>query len=330
MIFDGHTDIWTDVTNKRLAGETDIFRKYHWPKWQKGKINGGIFVIWIDPPYDKDPKKRVRQIIASMQAELLEASDILTQVLKKEDFLTDAKRINMVLGMEGLSHVDEETGLEAIDEYYRLGVRHASLTWNEQNALATGVRADENRGLTPLGKKAVQKMNDLGMLVDVSHLNERSFWDLEGATNRPFMASHSNAKALCGHKRNLSDEQIKAIGKAGGIIGLNAYNEFVDEKREAQTPEKLARHGAYIADLIGVEHLVFGFDFCDFLEDDALGSFSGEDIQKEDYSCALIGMKDSSEVPNLLPALKKVGFRDEEIHMICYQNYKRFIQKIWK
>lgn len=330
MYFDGHTDIWTDVTLRRLAGEKDVFRKYHLPKWQKGNLKGGIFVVWIDPPYDAEPKKRVREILRCLKEELVDAADILRPITKKEDFLADDGKIHMVLGMEGLSHVDESTGLEAIDEYYALGLRHASMTWNEQNALATGVKGEADRGLTPLGVRALKKIEDLGILMDVSHLNERSFWDVAKVATRPLMASHSNAKAIFDHSRNLTDDQIREIGKSGGIIGLNAYSEFVAAPDGKRTAQGLALHGAHIAELIGSEHLVFGFDFCDFLEEDALSSFAAEDIHEESYSTALSDLANASEVPNMLTALRNVGFSEKEVVQIAKENYRNFIHKMWK
>lgn len=330
MIFDGHTDIWTDVTIRRLSGEKDVFRRRHLPKWQKGGLKGGIFVVWIDPPYDREPKKRVRQILGCLREELAEASDILRLITRKEDFLLDDGKIHAVLGMEGLSHVDEETGLEVIDEYHALGLRHASMTWNEQNALATGVRGEEDRGLTKLGLQALDKLERLGILVDVSHLNEKSFWDMAKAATRPLMASHSNAKAVFDHPRNLTDDQIREIGRNGGIIGLNAYNEFVDAPEGKRTAEGLALHGAHIAELIGPEHLVFGFDYCDFLEDDALSSFASEDIHVENYSSSLTDLANASETQNILQALLKVGFSEREVQRIKSENYRDFIGRMWK
>ena len=329
MIFDGHTDILTDICIKRNQGDTKIFNKYHLPRFQKGGLNGAVFVIWIDPPYDAEPKKRVWQILKSLYDELAEQDTALKLIKSKEDFLKDTSKVNMVLGMEGLSHVDESTGLDILDTYYALGLRHASLTWNEANALATGVAQDPARGLTELGKEAVKRLNDLGILVDVSHLNEKSFWDLAATTNRPFMATHSNASAIHKHRRNLTDEQIKEIAKSGGLIGLNSYYEFVGDEKH-QTVDMLAKHAAHISDLVGVEHLALGFDFCDFLGHEAMSGFCDDSSQGEELCTALSGLKDCSEVPNLLKSLENVGFSKEDVEKVAYKNYINFINKVWK
>ena len=141
MIFDGHGDVWTDVTCRAVDhGERDIFRKHHLHKFQEGGVTGGIFVIWIDPPYDSDPVKRSKQIVKSIKQEMEDSADILNFVKKYDDFEKGTKegKLNIVTGMEGLSQIGED--IDMINYFYdEVGVRHAMLTWNELNALATGI-----------------------------------------------------------------------------------------------------------------------------------------------------------------------------------------------
>ena len=151
------------------------------------------------------------------------------------------------------------------------------LSWNEQNDLSTGTKGDPNRGLTELGKKAVRKLHDKHMLVDVSHTNERTFWDMAKVGGGPLMASHSNARALADVVRNLTDCQLLEIRDTNGIVGLNSFNMLVDKDVKEQTVDGLIRHADYIANKIGVEHLAFGFDFCEFLDDEAAGSFCDQE-----------------------------------------------------
>ena len=224
MIFDGHGDIWTDVTCHVMDhGERDIFRKYHLNKFREGHVTGGIFVIWIDPPNDKDPAARSKQIVTSIKQEMVDAADILNFVTKFEDFEkgTKAGKINVVTGMEGLSQIGED--IDQIDYFYHeVGVRHAMLTWNEANALATGWPVDVNRGLTDVGKKAVKRIQDLGMVMDVSHLNDKCFWGVIDLARGPIIASHSNARAVCPAMRNLTDDMLKAIAGTNGLVGMNS------------------------------------------------------------------------------------------------------------
>ena len=327
MIFDGHGDVWTDVTCRRQEhGERDVFRRRHLDKFRVGDVTGGIFVIWIDPPYDTDPHKRAMQIVEAVKAEKAEAADIIYDVRNFEDFKEAAaqNKIAVVTGMEGASEIGED--IDMFDWFFdEMDVRHAMLTWNETNALATGWPGDPNRGLTPKGFEALKRMNDLGMVVDVSHLNDKCFWDIIDKTSGVVIASHSNARAVCPAMRNLSDDMLKAIADADGLAGLNSMREFVGEYSEQQTVEHLADHAAYIADLIGSEHIGLGFDFDDYLETDALEAFSSH---TDSPSC--LGISNEREASNILGALRDHGFTDKEIEGIAYGNFYRVFKRVWK
>ena len=177
MIFDGHSDIFTDVTVRRLKGETQVLKNHHLPRLRKGNIEGGCFVLWIDPPYDADPAKRLGELMHCIKDEMAECEEaVVVKNLKEIEEARKAGKFYILPGLEGLSGIG--TDLDKIDELYDFGCRHAMLSWNEQNDLSTGTKGDPNRGLTELGKKAVRKLHDKHMLVDVSHTNERTFWDM--------------------------------------------------------------------------------------------------------------------------------------------------------
>ena len=322
MIFDGHSDIWTDVAVKIGRGERDIIKKYHLERLRKGNISGMILVMWIDPPYTRDPLQRMREIEEAIKIESDYCKDDLV-IVKSYNEMQKAiseNKIYAFIGIEGLSGIGEDLSL--IDYYYEFGSRHAGLTWNEENALATGVRGSSDRGLSKLGKEAVKIVNKKGMLLDVSHLNDKSFWDLVAVSSAPIIASHSNSRALCDVARNLTDDQIKEIGRLGGLIGLNALNEFVHKESEKQTVDQLAIHAAHIANLAGPEKVAIGMDYCEFLESDTLSSFSS---QPDSYTR---GLEDASKTPNILGALERVGFSKKEIEGIAYKNYHRLIKDI--
>ena len=206
-IFDGHSDIWTDVTQRTLKGENNILKKYHLDKLRKGQIEGSIFVIW------KDPYARSMQFVDSIKKELEYCKDSVLIVRSYENIekALAENKFYILIGLEGLSSIGEN--LDLIDFFYDFGARHASLTWNEENALATGTRGNADRGLTELGKKAVKKINQKNMLMDVSHLNDKSFWDVVNVTDKPIIASHSNCRALCDVSRNLTDDQLSKIAE---------------------------------------------------------------------------------------------------------------------
>lgn len=321
MIFDGHSDILTDVTIRRLQGERQILQKYHLPRLAKGKVEGGCFVIWIDPPYDKDPQKRLNEILQGTKEELAECQDVV--LIHNHAELMAAKKSGkffILLGMEGLSGLGED--VDRIYELYDFGVRHAMLTWNEQNTFATGVLGDTARGLTTLGEKAIKILQEKKMIVDVSHLNERSFWDIMKVTEGPILASHSNAKALASAARNLTDAQLLEIRDTKGLVGLNSFNLHVSDREEEQTITQFVKHASYIADKIGVEHLGFGFDFFEFLSTDATKGYS---TQSTSYTQ---GLEDCSKVPVLLETMKKAGFTEKDLEMISSGNWHHFIERV--
>lgn len=326
MIFDCHSDTFTHITLKRNRNEHNIFKNYHLNNFKKGNICGSIFVIWIDPPYDKNPSFRAKEIVMALKDEIEESKDVINIVKSYKDLDKGfvKNKIDIVIGMEGLSHIGND--IDKINYFYdEVHVRHASLTWNEQNELATGVCGDDNRGLTLYGKNAIKRLEDLNMLIDVSHLNEKSFWDLVNISSGPIIASHSNAKALCDVKRNLSDEQLKAIAQSGGVIGLNGFSGFVSCDRNNQNLQGFVDHIDYMVNLIGVDHICLGFDYCDYLESNTLSSFS-ENVDNpniKDLQCA-------SHSNNVTKELRKRGYLEDEINKITYTNVFRVMKDVLK
>lgn len=324
MVFDAHADIWTDITHHYLKGERNIFRKYHYDRLKQGGVEGGIFVIWNDPPYDKEPLKRTYQMMEAIKQDSVDCSDILKLAYNVEDIdlAKNEQKIYAFIGLEGLKSIGED--IELIDEFYQFGVRHMGLTWNEQNALATGISGDTLRGITKLGKKAIYKIQEKGIILDVSHLNDKSFWDLVKIATGPIVATHSNCRELCDNPRNLTDEQLKEIANTGGIVGLNAFNQFVSKDIDKQNVHTLVKHLIHMIEIMGIDHVGFGFDFSEFIEADTLQAFS------QQASPSTKGLEDASKIPNILDVLKQQSFSNEEIEKIAYKNWRKIIKKVLK
>lgn len=321
MIFDGHSDMWADVTIRRMNGESDILKNHHLKRLREGQMEGSIFVVWVDPPYDKDPRSRNLQTFEAVKKEMENNREFA--IVRTYEEMMEARaagKFYIFIGIEGMSGIGEN--LDLIDEFHDLGARHAMLTWNEQNGLGTGVQGDPERGLTAVGKKAVKKIMDKNMIMDVSHLNDKSFWDVMKLADRPIVASHSNARALCSALRNLSDQQLLSIRDMDGLVGLNSFNLFVDPKIENQTIGNLVKHAVYIADKIGVEHVGFGFDFFEFLSTDSMRSYSDQET-----SCT-VGLEDCSKAPYFVELLGEAGFTREELELMKYKNWHRIIETI--
>jgi len=318
MYFDAHSDIWCDVTNRRLKGETDVFHKHHLERFRKGGVEGSIFVIWVDPPYDRDYAARTKQIMDSARAEIAECQDF--RIVHTYDEMIQAKKdgkIYVFIGVEGMAAIGSD--LSKIDGYYDFGARHAILTWNEANDLGAGALSGKDYGLTEIGKKAARKVQDKGMLLDTSHLNEAGFWDIVKLATRPFVASHSNSKALCDVPRNLTDDQLRAIRDVNGVVGLNAFNLFIDPDPRKQTVEKLAEHAAHMVDVMGIDHVGCGFDFFEFINADAMGTMT------DTGSPSTIGLADCSQIPNLFACFEKMGMSAEDREKIAFRNFQRVL-----
>lgn len=321
MYFDAHSDIWSDVTERRLRGETNILKNHHLDRLKKGGVEGSIFVIWVDPPYTQDYVKRTQQIMDSVRAEIAECDEI--RIVHTYDEILKARadgKIYIINGIEGLAAIGED--LSNIDKYFDFGCRTAMLTWNEANALGAGTYSGENYGLTSLGKQAVRLIQDKGMLLDVSHLNETGFWDMISLTSKPIVASHSNCKALCDVPRNLTDDQLRAIRDVDGVVGLNSFHEFVDADPDRQTVQGLARHADHMIDIMGIDHVGCGFDFFEFLNAEVANSMT--DQPEETF---IKGLEDCSKIPNLFKCFEKMGMTEEEMQKIARDNFLNVIKK---
>lgn len=322
MLIDIHGDIWTDVTVKRLMGETDVIKRRHLERFKKGNMSGGIFIVWADPPHDKRPKERLAENIRAMSKEIYESRNFLEIVYDADGFrkAVSEEKLAVILGLEGLGAIQDD--IEGIYPLYQFGFRHASLTWNEQNELATGSSGDSTRGLTTKGKDVIKIMNDLGMILDVSHANDKTFWDVYEYTDRPFISSHSNSRNLCNVPRNLTDEQIKAIAEKDGLIGINAFQEFISRDPEKRNVDFLINHIEHIAEIAGIDRIALGFDFFEYLENDTTDTFTENPYKRT------IGLEDISKADNLIKKLKSRGFSKDHINKISHENFLSFLDRI--
>lgn len=320
MYFDAHSDIWADVTNKRLKGETNVIHKRHIERLTKSNVEGSIFAIWVDPPYDADHAARTKQIFSCVSEEIAETKDIA--IVKTYGEMMQAKaagKIYVFIGIEGMAYIQDD--ISRLDEYYAFGARHGMLTWNESNSLGHGAVTGSTEGLTDLGKQVVQKMQEKGMIVDTSHLNEAGFWDIVRLSTKPIIASHSNCKAICNAPRNLTDDQLKAIRDLNGVVGLNAYRSFIDDDISKSTVERLAQHADRMISLMGIDHVGCGFDFYEFLGDPN----NPEVYSGDDSGC--IGLEDCTKIDNLFACFRKMGLNQEEMHKIAFGNFQRIVKE---
>lgn len=200
--------------------------------------------------------------------------------------------------------------LEALRCLYELGVRAMTLTWSNRNDIADGINEEATgSGLTLFGKQVVAEMNRLGMLVDVSHISTAGFWSVIETSTKPIIATHSNAKSLCAHPRNLNDEQIKALAQNGGLAGITFAGQFLEEDWRNACIESVYKHIDYMLNLIGNDdHIGFGSDF--------------DGISHPPYN--IQGVQDYKP---LIDYLSKY-YSDETINKITHQNVINLLQKV--
>jgi membrane dipeptidase len=338
-VFDGHNDALTRedyalFAQGRPDGHLDL------PKMRAGGIRGGIFAIFTPSRGDrKRPLPRDDGVIefeysrpvshARASARATAAAGRLLS-LEREGHLRLARRIAdldealagegppaAVLHLEGAEAIDP--GLEALDLWYSAGLRSLGPVWSRRNDFACGVpfispsSPDVGPGLTPAGKALVSRCAQLGIVVDLSHLNETGFWDVARIQPGPLVASHSAAHALCAASRNLTDAQLDEIGSSGGLVGIVFGCSFVrSDFAEAQdTPlELIADHVRYVADRIGVEHVGLGSDF------------DGTTVPR--------AIADAARMPELLEVIRKAGFDDSELAAIAGENWRRVLAAWWR
>lgn len=306
-IFDLHADIGMHVLSQKNKNETNILKRYHIDKLSKGGIFGVGMACFFE---GHETKETAIQMVESLRDEINQNLDTLNWYKGGE---LDSTRINAMMTVEGMCFINDHPE-EMIEWLYEQGIRIGSLSWNDENALSTGVRGNPLRGLTELGKRTISRMNDLGMIVDISHTNEKSFWDILEVSSKPVIATHSNARLLSNVDRNLTDQQIKALIQNKGLIGLVAAKKFVSSDEVKQNSKELAKHAKHIKNLGGIDNLAIGFDYMDFLEGD-FGRFSmASDLQ------------DASESQNFINALIEEGFDQFEIEKIAYLNVQRFLE----
>ena len=277
-----------------------------------------IFVPWGESARRRGqtdtPREYVEKAYAAYLRELELCKDELLPAFSVEDILAnEAKgKISSLLTVEDC--VSLEGQLEEVDHYYEMGVRMAALTWNHENSLGFPQSADpeaHRKGLKPFGIEAVGRMNELGIAVDVSHLSEGGFWDVAKHSRKPFVASHSCARALRDHPRDLTDAQLKALGDSGGVVGVNYLTDFLrpTEGREDNytSIELVVRHLRHMANVAGMDAVALGSDY------DGMGS--------------RMEWGDAGGQQLLVQGLEK-AFKPDEVEKICWKNALRVFRDV--
>lgn len=309
LIFDTHADtiLALESTDKNLYSNdlhVDLERLKAYGKYVQ------MFALCVSPACcSGDAGKKTFRLIDRYYGEIGDHGEHIAHCNTYDDILgaCEGGRVASILSVEGGEALMGE--ISALRVLYRLGVRSLCLTHNARNEIADGVSfSSTGGGLTPFGREVVAEMNRLGMIVDISHIGERGFYDVTEITDKPFIASHSNAKALCSHRRNLNDDQILVMKKKQCVIGINYYSRFlVNEGRGSLTD--VIRHIEYIASLGGIDCVGLGSDF------------DGIDMWPSD-------MEGVQHVYRIFNELEKLNYSREDVEKIAGGNFMRIAKQI--
>lgn len=314
FIFDAHIDTLLKLAEGGSVNDlAKIDAHVNLPKLRQAGVKGQIFAIFVPTHYYHGlALNKALEMVDVFWQNIERYSQTLVPVLGRDDWeqvLTKQEKIGAILSIEGGEAL--AGSIANLRNFYRLGVRAVTLTWNGRNALADGVgEGDKAGGLSEFGREVISEMNHLGMLVDVSHIAYQGFWDVIEVSKQPIIASHSNAKQLCQHHRNLTDKQIKAIADRGGVIGVNFCPSFVTDNPEDATIERVVDHIDYLVNIGGVEAVGLGSDF--------------DGIRHTPH-----GLEDATRLPGIIKLLEQRGYSADIIEKIMGVNFLSLTQQIF-
>ena len=322
---DMHCDTITNLLRKADEGKESELRKneLHIDLERMKKSNYLLqnFAVFTPLGHVDDPMYFALRAIDKYYEEIEKNTDIIKPVYSYADIMKNKEDgfMSAMLTLEEGAVVHND--LRVLRDFYRLGVRMITLTWNYENGIAfpnftPSKDLDRNDmlrhindkyGLTEFGKGYVKECNKLGIIVDVSHLGDKGFWDVIELSTKPIVASHSNARSVCSVARNMSDEMILALHKNGGVMGMNYCDDFVSDDSDGSV-KNLVKHINHIRDLGCIDNIGLGSDF------------DGISTRKE--------MEECGKMYELVDALKEEGYSEEDIEKICYKNALRIYEQV--
>ena len=273
MLVDAHFDVLLDVLSFRKRGERKVLERKYLRNLKESGVGALICSLYICDEYlPEGALRNALDQISALMEELKESGEFFSLCRNSSEAkkATDEGKIALFLSLEGAEPLGKDIFL--LRTFYDLGVRFIGLTWSRRNYAGDGstfVPADAPKypgGLTKFGRELVMRAQEMGMVVDVSHLNDPGFYEVAELMRGPFIASHSNCRSLCGSGRNLKDDQIKIIAASEGVIGLNGYSPFVSDNADERNPEKFFEHLRHITEIAGIESVGLGLDLCDCIE----------------------------------------------------------------
>ena len=352
LVIDGHNDVLIesilpgkDISNRIKSGHTDL------PRLKEGGVDVQVFAVWSDDKkYQKNAFKHANDQIDALEALIKKYPTKIELAKSSADIerIQKSGKIAALIGIEGGNMI--EGSISNLEKLYERGARYLTLTWNYNLPWATAAaieiktKGSKNKGLNEQGEAIIKRMNELGMMVDLSHAGKQTFYDVMRISSKPVLVSHSNAAALTPHYRNLDDKQLEALKENGGVIGVNLYSEFLDSKyrsrvkrlyrshfkeaadnklsvdkmysklpkalkHKADAPfETVLKHIDYLVSKVGIDHVAIGSDF-------------------DGITSAPQQLEDVSKFPILTQALLEKGYSQADVAKIMGLNFLRILKE---
>lgn len=344
-VFDGHNDTLLNLYLPHRGGGRSFFERSErghidLPRAREGGFAGGFFAIFVPaasgapdlttsdprtmcelpPPLELGYAQQMVLGMTGLLFRLERESGGEFKVVRTADELAACLAqgtVAAILHFEGAEAIDLD--LYALETFYQAGLRSLGLVWSRANAFATGVpfrfpsSPDIGPGLSPAGRELVRACNRLGIMLDLSHLNEAGFWDVAKLSDAPLVATHSNVHALTATPRNLTDKQLDAIKESDGMVGLNYAVAFLreDGANDANTPlSQMVRHIDYLVERLGIDRVGLGSDYDGATIPSAIGDVAGQQ--------------------RLIEALAAAGYDDVSLRKLAHENWLRVLRKTWK
>lgn len=337
--FDGHNDLllrlWIDHADDPVQAFYCGRQQGHldYPRMRRGGLGGGLCAVFVPPPDWLAAQRRQDAASVTAAHDPLSVAEAQIAILHRLVQAAEGRArlchtaaeieaclqqgvLALVLHLEGAEMLDAE--LTLLDRFYQLGLRSIGPFWNLPNQFGVGVNGpfpgspDSGEGMTAAGRALIRACNQRRIMIDVSHMNEKAFWQTAELSEAPLVATHSNAHALCPQPRNLTDRQLAAIAESDGLVGVNFGNAFLraDGKRDSDTPvREIVKHLCWLLDKLGENRVGFGSDF------------DGISVPEK--------LKDAAGLPVLLAALTAAGIDDELLQKLAWRNWLRVLKRTW-
>ena len=303
-IADCHNDLLVAVRHQRERGHADPFGDFWLPQLREGGVSLQVLPVFTEEQFVGEGALRRALLMVEEARHLAElhADDVaIVHTGAELRAVVDSGRIALLLAIEGAEPIGHS--LELVDVMWRMGIRMSSLSWNRRTMMADGIAERDTGGrLTQLGVDAIARMEAIGMVVDVSHLSEAGFFHLAEVATRPFIASHSSCRALSGHPRNLSDDQLRVMADTGSFVAVNAFGPFLTDG--TPTVESYVDHLEHAISIVGPDRVGLGTDFIDDVAAVVDPVFTGLLVDHEEIPTTA-GLQRPADFPGLAAAVEK-------------------------